>query len=246
MNRNFLSTALSLTSIKALTSALLLACSAGLIHADADALTPYRAHYQISHDGLSTMAERILERDGDHWRLSQHAKLFFFKVDEESKLEVHKGTLRPLSYRYENNVSSKKNLELTFDWAKQTVSDKQAKKPWQKALKPHFSDQLSAQLQLREMLIKGQLDSQQNQTVVKRKGKLKTYGISRIGEERIETAMGTLQTVKLRKHRDGSSSETFIWLAPELNYLIVKLEQREDDELYSMNLLSAEFDTPSR
>ena len=58
--------------------------------------------------------------------------------------------------------------------------------------------------------------------------------------------MGTLQTVKLRKHRDGSSSKTFIWLAPELNYLIVKLEQREDDELYSMNLLSAEFDTPSR
>ncbi|WP_374965123.1 hypothetical protein, partial [Spongiibacter tropicus] len=109
MNRNFLSTALSLTSIKALASALLLACGAGLVHADADALTPYRAHYQISHDGLSTKAERILERDGDHWRLSQHAKLFFFKVDEESKLEVHKGTLRPLSYRYENNVSSKKN-----------------------------------------------------------------------------------------------------------------------------------------
>ncbi|WP_372862596.1 DUF3108 domain-containing protein [Spongiibacter sp.] len=207
-------------------------------------LLPYKAQYRISHDGLNTTAERQLQRDGDHWKLSQTAKLFFLRVEEETVVERHNGQLRPLRYRYENNLSSKQNQQVLFDWQRGLVSDTKASRPWQQVLKSDYSDQLSSQLQLREMLMNNQLQGDISQTIVKKKGKLKTYQIQRLGNEHLDTAIGPLDTVKLRRHRQGSSSESFIWVAPQLNYLIVKLEQHEDDELYTLDILSANITTP--
>lgn len=243
MNKNSLSTALFSATIRSLAALALVFSASATVAANQDnALRAYRAQYQISHDGISAKAERSLSKKGEHWRLSQTARLFFFSVEEESLIAQHEGQLRPLSYRYDNSVSSKKNMNLRFDWQDFQVADSSARKPWQLPLKPHYSDQLSAQLQLRELLLKGQLSDNFEQTIVKRKGKLKTYQISAVGEEEIDTALGRLSTIKLRKHRPGSSAEAYVWLAPSLDYLIVKLEQREDDELYTMNILSAKFE----
>ena len=45
-----------------------------------------------------------------------------------------------------------------------------------------------------------------------------------------------MQTVKLRQTRDGKDRETFIWVAPDLDYLIIKMEQDDDDERIEMQL----------
>ena len=66
--------------------------------------------------------------------------------------------------------------------------------------------------------------------------------VKQLNEETIDSAVGKLRTVKLLRSRPGSSSETTIWLAKDWNYLIVKLEQREDDEVYSLELLKAKLD----
>ncbi len=245
MTRHSRNTAYSSTRTSVLAALMALLCSATSYAAATELqLLPYRAEYHISHDGLSTTAQRSLQRDGEHWRLSQQASLFFLKVDEESLIENRDGQLRPLRYRYSNNVNSKQNQHIVFDWARGIVSDNKTQKPWQKALKSDYSDQLSSQLQLRQMLVNGELGEASTQTIVKKKGKLKTYRIERLGEERLNTDIGALDTVKLRRHREGSSSETFIWLAPQLNYLIVKLEQFEDDQVYSLSILSAAIEDP--
>ena len=76
------------------------------------------------------------------------------------------------------------------------------------------------------------------QTVVNR-GKHKTYQIKIIGEEVIDSPVGKLNTVKLSRSREGSDSETIVWLAKDWNYLIVRLEQTDEDDTYSLELLNA-------
>lgn len=205
-------------------------------------LHPYRAEYQISHNGLSTVAKRELARRGEHWVLSQNARIFFLKVDEEALIETTDSGLRPLRYDYENSVSSKRNQRIRFDWQRNTVADKKARKPWSFELKDNYTDQLSSQLQLRQQLLAGSFDDNGHieQTIISN-GKIKTYRIEKLGEESVETALGNFDTVKLRRHREGSSSETFIWMAPELNFLIVKMEQVEDDDNFSLEILKADI-----
>ena len=204
-------------------------------------LEPYNAKYRISQNSLNTTAERSLKKQGDNkWQLSQQASLWFIHVEEESQFKLVDGKVQPLRYRYENSISSKRDQDIIFDWSKGKVSDKTYRKPWSLPLNPDYTDQLSAQLQLRELLVNAENTSNLSQTIIKN-GKLKTYDISLLDEETIDTAVGPLRTVKLLRKREGSSAETIIWLAVDWNYLIVSLQQNEDDDTLSLELLSADI-----
>ena len=204
-------------------------------------ILPYQAEYKISSNSLSTNATRTLSKKGDNWLLSQQAKLMFMKVSEESVIEDGADGLRPLHYEYENNMSSKQDQSIKFDWPSRSASDKKYRKPWSSDVSDDTFDQLSAQLKMREMMINNRLKDEISLSVVNR-GKHKTYTVKQLNEETIDSAVGKLRTVKLLRSRPGSSSETTIWLAKDWNYLIVKLEQREDDEVYSLELLKASLD----
>lgn len=205
------------------------------------ALLPYTAEYRISYDGMSTTANRTLKKDGDTWHLAQDASIFFLKVSEEARVKASSSGLRTLQYNYRNSVSSKRNQHITFDWEAGVVADRQARKPWQKPLSGNLTDQLGSQLQLRAALVSGRFQDGFEQTIIN-KGKIKTYQYQLLEKEKVESALGTVDTVKLRRHREGSSAETIIWLAKEWNYLIVKLEQLEDDDAFSLELLNAKLD----
>jgi hypothetical protein len=51
--------------------------------------------------------------------------------------------------------------------------------------------------------------------------------------------MGPLDTVVMERERDNDSRRTTVWLAPKWDYLLVKLEQIEKKERYTMMLKSA-------
>lgn len=205
-------------------------------------LQPYNAVYRITQGGISAEANRSLSKAGDHWRLTQQASKWFITIAEESLIEVtDKGDLRPLRYRYDNSVSSKKNQRIEFDWQAGHATDKEYRKPYSLPLKEDYSDQLSAQLQLRQRLLSGRVPTSWQQTIVKN-GKVKTYKIEVLGEEVLSTDLGKVDTVKLRRTRKGSSAETLVWLAKEWNYLIAKLEQLDDDDSLSLELISGSLD----
>jgi hypothetical protein len=206
-----------------------------------ESILPYQAEYKISSNSLTTTATRSLSKQGNKWLLFQHAKLMFIKVKEESVIESTDEGLRPLHYEYENNMSSKQDQSINFDWATNSASDNKYRKPWSSKISDDTFDQLGAQLKMRESLISHSLGKEMSQTVVNR-GKHKTYTIKKIGEETIDSAVGKLNTVKLLRSRPGSSSETTVWMAKDWNYLIVRLEQREDDEVYSLELINATLD----
>lgn len=205
------------------------------------ALLPYTAEYRISYDGLSTTAERSLRKTGNTWHLAQDASIFFLKVSEQAQIEDTPSGLRSQQYQYRNSVSSKRDQNIVFDWQAGVVADRQADKPWQKPLNGNLTDQLGSQLQLRAALINGSFADGFEQTIVK-KGKTKTYQYQVLDHETVDSALGKIDTIKLRRYREGSSAESVIWVAKKWNYLIVKLQQIEDDDTFSLELLSATLD----
>ena len=70
-----------------------------------------------------------------------------------------------------------------------------------------------------------------------RRGKIKLLNYTIIGEEFLKTELGIINTLKLKRTRQKNNRETFLWFAPQWNYLLVKLEQKEKGgENYTMLL----------
>jgi hypothetical protein len=45
------------------------------------------------------------------------------------------------------------------------------------------------------------------------------------------TGLGALATTQLVQHREGSSRTNYLWVAPSLKFLPVRIEQRRDGEI---------------
>ncbi len=60
------------------------------------------------------------------------------------------------------------------------------------------------------------------------KQSLKQYLFKVIGNEEIETDIGKYNTVMVNRTRAGSSRSTTLWLAKELFYLPIKIQQKKD------------------
>ena len=50
-----------------------------------------------------------------------------------------------------------------------------------------------------------------------------------IGEERIETALGTFDTAVIRRERENGKRKTTFWCAADLGFLPVKIVHEEGD-----------------
>ena len=197
----------------------------------APTLSPYRAVYASQWDlGLSFSGDAIreLKQQGDSWSLSIKASALIAKISESSLLNYNNGTVQPARYEYHRKVlGSKRDTILQFNWSKGSVLNDTAKTPWSMDIPTGTLDKISYQLQLRLDLI-----SQKKDLVyqIADGGKLKTYRFKRVGNETIKTKLGEFDTVKIQRDRgEDSKRETYIWLAPELDYLIVKLHQIEKD-----------------
>jgi hypothetical protein len=60
------------------------------------------------------------------------------------------------------------------------------------------------------------------------------YRYERIEDMTAATEIGTLNTIRFSQYREGSSRRTILWLAPELSYLPVRMEQIRDGEIQTV------------
>ena len=65
------------------------------------------------------------------------------------------------------------------------------------------------------------------------------YNYRKVGEETIETPFGSIETIVLSRERDNKFRQTTLWLAKNWTYFLVKLEQIENNEKYSMVIQNA-------
>ncbi|MGB2130211.1 MAG: DUF3108 domain-containing protein [Marinobacterium sp.] len=231
---------------------LLASCLLAFTPAQADTtapLTPFKAVYTTAFDlGVSLSGEAIRQlksQDNGRWTFSSEASSMMAGISEITRFEYHPTRIiKPLSYRYKRKVLGKsRKATIDFDWSKGSVTTVVKDQPWKMQIPEATQDKLSYQLQLRLDLMAGKTEMHY---AVADGGKLKEYRFKVTGEEEIDTPYGRYMAIRVIRDRgEDADRETLIWFAPELDYLIIRLEQTESDgKTYALLLKNLETTTP--
>ena len=209
-------------------------------------LPDFEASYQLQRGNLrigTLVIELKTATDGSYqyksrsWPVRWASWLFKDKLFETSNGHFIDGQVRPDRYHYlRSGGSRKREAILSFDWDNMTVENNVQDSPWKMDIPQGTLDKLVAQLGMMFALGKDKSEVTFN---IADGGKLKEYRFKVLGHETLELPAGTFKTVKITKLRKNKKRETYIWCAPELNYLPVRIWQREKDgAIYQSDLES--------
>ncbi len=205
---------------------------------DGEVLPAYRAVYEVEYKGRNVgRSEHSLRFDaerGAHVFASHTTVKGLLRLAnpnpaiEESAFAVDGASLKPLAYRYEDGSRrGDDNYELAFDWERGVALARAADGEREIALADGVLDRGSLQVQLMLDLEAGRTPGRYR---LADEDSVDEYECAASGTEAVRTALGPLDTVVYVQRREGSSRETWLWLAPSLGHLPVRIEQRRDGE----------------
>lgn len=201
---------------------------------------PFDATYETSYSFMTARGERKLEVGNDGiWKLQNNARVMMVNVAERSTFDWRGNHVTSQSYDFTNPLSQDRSLSLSFDWAKNTVTNNGTKLAL--PLAPGVYDKLSYQVQM-QMDVCANPDHFPGKdfTIVDYK-KLKTYRVEYVGRDVQKTPVGLLNTIHLKQFRPDKrdGKDTQIWLAADWNCLLVRLDQYEGNDIVSLKLVKA-------
>ena len=216
------------------------------------ALTPHAAEYKVKVSGVSGRLTTRLERRGDAFEALHVIEATGFaglfargKVRELSRFSDFGRGLLPLHYEARNTLRQDSGANLDFDWDGGRVTgstfEDGTNTSVDVALDEPMFDRLAVQYRLMSDLAQGGIetleaaaddDSASRASYILFDGdESDTLDITPIGERAIKTRAGTFYTIGVQHQKQGSSRRTLLWLAPELDYLPVLIEQYRRDDL---------------
>ncbi|NIR31540.1 MAG: DUF3108 domain-containing protein [Gammaproteobacteria bacterium] len=134
--------------------------------------------------------------------------------------------LRPVAYRYERRGEQPKSAAIAFDWDARVAHNTVRGRTQTVALPDGTLDKLSYMLVLMQDLELGKRDIRYR---VAEGGDVTTYHLKAVGRERLDTALGRLDTVKVQRLREGKAHDITFWCALALRFLPVKVVHRQND-----------------
>ena len=209
-------------------------------------LPDFEASYILKRGSLRIGSSTIELQTGDEgsylyesrsWPTRWVAWLLKDRLHESSRGNITATGLRPDTYHYlRSGGSREREADLSFDWEQNLVSNLVEGSRWEMEVPTGTIDKLASQL---GMMLALQQDKEDVTFMVADGGHLKEYRFKVIGHETVEVPAGTFETVKITKLRDNKDRVTYVWCAPALNYLPVRIFQREtDDAEYTSDLES--------
>lgn len=211
-----------------------------------NALEPFNAHYKLYFKGVEIgEGVRRLSKNEDQYLFESQAHstgfaavLYKAKIIEASTFKWLDKQFTPIHYRYSYQTKKRnKEMDVSFDWQKKIAENHSPSQPWKVAIEKGVSDKLLYQLQVMQDLAMGKRELSY---VVADKGRLKTYQPVFMGEEKIKTGMGELNTLKYRYVSENKKRSTTLWCAPTLQYLPVRVEHIEKGDSLEMRLQKVE------
>ncbi|MFA0812811.1 DUF3108 domain-containing protein [Microbulbifer epialgicus] len=194
----------------------------------ASQLEPFKATYTARFNGISVTATRELTGQEGNWRLDFSTNTLFAYIKEYSRFTDRDGSITPYHYEYRRKgLGRDRGTVLNFEPEKGLVLNVSNPDRDMKDVPPHILDKVSYQIQLALDVASGKEDLQYQIADGK---KIRNYTFAREGTETLDTPMGEIETIKVRRVRDADSArETTVWVAPQWNYALVKLVQREEN-----------------
>ena len=208
-------------------------------------LKPYSASYRASISGVpfSGSGSRSLALNDDgSWTLDFGANATLFKMEETSTFSVKDNKIVSKQYTNERpGLFGRRPLQVAnFDWKAKQVNWQREEDKWAIKLQDGAIDNLSYQIQLRLDLAAGKRDGLSYLIADDDEVYRRDFVVE--GEEVIDTKAGKLETVRIKIKRDTDKRATWIWLAKNWNYLLVKFKQREGDKEYVIEFKDATID----
>ena len=215
----------------------------------------YTASYDLEKYGITVAQSNYsLKHENNGIRLTQHtetvglaALLRNDQLDENSFLAVQNNQLLLTAFSYKQTSADKKNrnVQLKIDWLQsekkllgKATGSAYGKKLELKVEHPVW-DTSSYQIPL---MLNTKIDAAPQKYTMMVKGEFKNYTFITHGLEKIEVNGNIIQTIKVERDSDKSKSPIYLWLAPSLNNLPVKIEKWKNGELkLTLSLNQAEF-----
>lgn len=198
--------------------------------------TPYEARYEARAMGMRTSAWRTLALSNDVYQLDHGLAVSvlganLITVNERTEFNWKEQQAVPLQYHYKQSGVRRRDERVTFNWPQQSATMNRDGNEQTQTLEAGFQDNLSFSAQMSaDLLNKPEMRAPDTilsyQILDARRLEIQDYKV--IGEERISTPAGELDTIKLERIRDSDSGRsTVIWLSVQHQYILAKLLQVE-------------------
>ena len=156
----------------------------------------------------------------------------FALIRDDTRVERSEWTwagdsLQPLAYHYERTGSKARKIGITFDWENNVARHVSSKGVWKLPVPRGTQDKFSYMFAMMRALGRG--ERRFEYTVADGGRRLRSYVLTSIANERIETAVGTFDTVAVRRRHENSRRETTFWCARALGFLPVRIVHIERD-----------------
>jgi hypothetical protein len=210
---------------------------------------PYSAKYSLVKTGMAlAQATYTLARTDRGWEFRAHAKptrmmslMVSDAIDEYSLLEIDDGRVKPIEYQFaqkKDDGKTVKFLQVQYDWQNRTATVNNGSDSRQLAITADTQDPLSVQLALMQQMKTGCRKALYD---VIDELELEKRRFECTATESLSTDLGDHQALRV-SYRKGKR-ETVTWLAPELNYIPVRIQQFKNNDLNSeMRITAVNFE----
>ena len=233
---------------------LLVAAGEGADAQAADAsITTYRAVYDVEFKGKSLgTAEFSVSYDAKReiyrFESTAHAKGFLKLVTpnpviQRSDFRVAEGAIQPLEFWYEDGTrKGEDNAHVVFDWDRGVALSEIEGARHELEITAGVLDLGSAQVALMRDLAR---TGRPGTYVLADGDSLKTYEYTDNGELSVATGLGPRQAIGFVQQRQGGSPSLWVWVAPDLQFVPVRIERRRDGEVRTAFTLQSMETSPA-
>ena len=200
----------------------------------ADEIKPSRATLESN---VGEMKVEMIKLDNGHWKLNSLLDGGSIVKREESEIfELVENQIKPIKYDFNQRILFRRyKASADFNWDKNEVKFIENKDKGILTLSENVVGPSSASLQLRLDFRQFDMDKIPDSIsyVVYWKGTIKnrTYEVQK-EKESIETPFGTYDAFKVsRQFEEGSERSQVFWLAPDLDFSVIKIYDKNDREV---------------
>lgn len=202
-------------------------------------LTPFEATYDTRALGMSMSLSRKLELEGDTYTLSSFGKNMLLTLKEQSSFTIEDGQVLGQRFKSESKTLKTQRRAVNFDRSAGVIDSMKQGKWTQHEWQPGLLDRFSQQQQIRLTLLGTDTPPDQLAFNVVDGPKVSEKIWQRVEADPIDTPLGQLEVVSYREvHDNPKKRASRIWLAPELQYLMVKTEHIERSSKIRVNIES--------
>ena len=200
----------------------------------AEEIKPSRATLESN---VGEMQVEMIKLDNGYWKLNSLLDGGSIVKREESEVfELVNNQIKPIKYDFNQRILFRRyKASADFDWNANEVEFVEDKDKGIVELSENVLGPSSASLQLRLDFREFDRDEIPDTIsyVVYWKGTIKnrTYEVKK-DKEYIETPLGTYETYKVsRQFEEGSERSQVFWLAPDLDFSVIKIYDKNDREV---------------